>query len=171
MDAAGIIFADAYDVGLNELLTKRSMAAVPFGARYRVVDFALSNMVNADIRNVGVITAQKYGSLMGHLRSGEDWDMNRKNSGLTVLPPYVSYGGNQLQKNRLGAVNANMSYLRNLKEKYVIFTSSNYIANLDIRDMMRTHIKSGARVTALYTRNPLNKDENIVGTKFKVGGD
>ena len=92
MNAVGLIFADSYDVAIDELTAQRTLAAIPFGARYRVIDFKLSNMVNAGIRNIGIITTQKYSSLMWHIRGGSFWDLDRKQSGIRFLPPYAYEG-------------------------------------------------------------------------------
>jgi glucose-1-phosphate adenylyltransferase len=91
-DTMGIIYSGETDASLKELTRSRSTAAVPFGGRYRIIDFILSGMVNSGIRNVGVITQNNYHSLMDHLESGSYWDLDRKKDGLFILPPYVSKG-------------------------------------------------------------------------------
>ena len=90
MPVAGIIFSNLHDLSLPELTRKRTMASVPFGCRYRLIDFALSNMVNSGISNVHVITHYNYQSLLDHIGSGKDWDLARRNGGLKILPPYVT---------------------------------------------------------------------------------
>ena len=84
----GIIFSNAYDEVLPELTALRTMGSVPFAGRYRLIDFPLSNMVDAGITKVGVITKSNYRSLMDHLGTGKPWDLNRKNDGLFILPPF-----------------------------------------------------------------------------------
>ena len=83
----GILFAYVHEERVRELTQNRVMASVPFGGRYRLVDFPLSNMVNSGINKVGVITEQNYQSLMDHLGSGKAWDLSRKREGLYLLPP------------------------------------------------------------------------------------
>ena len=78
----GIIYASAYDQALPELANLRTMGSVPFGGRYRLIDFALSNMVNSGISKVGVITKTNYRSLMDHLGTGKPWDLSRKREGM-----------------------------------------------------------------------------------------
>ena len=78
MSAVGIIFSNIHDENIPELSRRRTMASVPFGGRYRLIDFALSNMVNSGITTVGIITKSNYQSLMDHLGSGKDWDLARK---------------------------------------------------------------------------------------------
>ena len=91
-DAMGIIFADNTEIRLNELTETRSVSALPFGGRYSLIDFILSGMVNSGIINVGVTTQINYSSLMDHLGSGAPWDLNRKQYGLFMLPPYIRGG-------------------------------------------------------------------------------
>ena len=146
-------------------------AAVPFGARYRVIDFVLSGMVNADIRNIGVITTLKYGSLMGHIRSGEVWDLNRKNSALTVLPPFSGHEADRMHDSRMEALHGNMPYLRHIHEKYILLSGSNYIANMNFSAMLEQHVRSGAVVTAVCTRQPVTMSPDVMRTQYRLGDD
>ena len=85
---SGLIFANSDDSKLKKLTENRSMGSVPFGARYRVIDFALSNLVNAGVTSVGIVTKENYRSLMDHVGSGISWDLDRKNGGVFFIPPY-----------------------------------------------------------------------------------
>ena len=85
--AAGIIFSSLNDNTLSRLTSDRTVAAIPFACRYRLVDFCLSNMVNAGITDIRVITQNNYSSLMDHLGSGKDWDLARRTGGIKILPP------------------------------------------------------------------------------------
>ena len=92
----GIIFAYEKAPGLRELTEARMPGSVPFGGRYRVVDFMLSNMAGAGITDVGVVLHGNYQSLLDHIGSGKTWDMARKNGGLKLLPPFADarkFGG------------------------------------------------------------------------------
>ena len=86
--AMGIIFSNSHDDLIRELTEIRSMGSIPFGGRYRLIDFPLSNLVNAGISKVGIITRSNYQSLMDHLGSGKVWDLSRKREGLFLLPPF-----------------------------------------------------------------------------------
>ena len=88
----GIVFSDMHDDKMGDLTMVRTMGSVPYGGRYRLVDFALSNMVNAGIRDVGMLTKSNYHSLMDHVGSGREWDLARKIGGLTILPPFATKG-------------------------------------------------------------------------------
>ena len=87
MTAAGLIFANIHDQSIPELTRVRSMASVPFGCRYRLIDFTLSNMVNSGITKVGLITHYNYQSLLDHIGTGKDWDLARRSGGIKILPP------------------------------------------------------------------------------------
>lgn len=171
MNMLGVIFADSYDVDLKELTDKRTLAAVPFGGRYRVIDFMLSNMANAGIRNIGIITTRKYDSLMGHVRSGSVWDLDRKMSGVSFLPPFATGNMKSVYENRLEAMQANLTFFRNKREKYVLFGSCNYVANIDFKKMLDYHIATGAKITGLYTRKPVNKQLDLPTTEYKIAHD
>ena len=168
MNAVGIIFADDYDTSLDELTEKRTLAAIPFGARYRLIDFPLSNMANSGILNVGVITTTKYESLMGHVRSGSEWDLDRKKSGVTILSPFSFRSNMTRYENLLEGLQANISYLKTSSEKYVLITCCNTIGNVDYQAMLDRHISSGARVTCLYTVDPLNKEEGTPLSEYRM---
>ena len=87
-NVCGLIYAGEENLNLRELVNKRSVGALPVGGRYRAIDFILSNMVNSGIRNIGVIPRRNYHSMMDHLGSGKEWDLNRKEDGLIIIPPY-----------------------------------------------------------------------------------
>ena len=108
MTAAGLIFSNIHDISIPEMTRRRTMASIPFGCRYRLVDFALSNMVNSGITNVGIITHYNYQSLMDHIGTGKDWDLARRSGGIKLLPPYVAAyengGAGKLYDNRMEAM-------------------------------------------------------------------
>lgn len=153
-NALGIIFPNSYDGLVPELVTERLMASIPFAGRYRLVDFILSSMVNCGIDNVSLIVRQNYHSLMDHLGSGREWDLTRKNGGLTIFPPYASntvkvYGG------RIEALASILDFLRDAKERYVVLSDANAAVNFDFKAMLDQHIESGADVTIAYKREEI----------------
>jgi glucose-1-phosphate adenylyltransferase len=87
MKVDGIIFSNIHDHNISELTRIRTLASVPFGCRYRLIDFPLSNMVNSNITNVNIITHYNYHSLMDHIGTGKDWDLARRSGGVKILPP------------------------------------------------------------------------------------
>ena len=89
VNALGIVFPNIYDKLVSELTSERLMASIPFGSRYRMIDFVLSSMVNCGINNVAILVRENYFSLLDHLGSGREWDLTRKNGGLNIFPPFA----------------------------------------------------------------------------------
>jgi len=150
MNTLGIIFPNSYDTFVPDLVNVRLMASIPFASRYRLIDFVLSSMVNSGINSVSVLVREKYHSLMDHLGSGREWDLVRKNGGLTIWPPYAEKGMN-LYGGRIEALDHTLDYLRKQKEKYVIMADTNVAVNFDFRKLVATHEANDADVTVAYT--------------------
>ena len=131
-DVIGILFAYVHEERVRELTQNRVMASIPYGGRYRLVDFPLSNMVNSGINKVGVITEQNYQSLMDHLGSGKSWDLSRKREGLYLLPPF---GAETMRtEGKISSLASIMRFLRNSKEEYVLLSDCDTVANIDYKD-------------------------------------
>lgn len=152
MKMTGIIFSNIYDTSLGDLTMRRTVASLPFGGRYRLVDFALSNMVNSGISSIGIITKYNYQSLMDHLGSGLQWDLNHKNTNLYFLPPFVS-GITNVYRGNLEALSNAVRFLQLNKPDYVVMCDTAIICNIDFEKALESHIKSGADVTAIASRS------------------
>lgn len=157
----GIIFSSLNEENIPELTKVRSTGSVPFGGRYRLVDFALSNMVNSGITTVGMITKNNYQSLMDHLGSGKFWDLARKDGGLILLPPY-SDETETLYKNRLEALKGAMAFLRKSKQDFVVLADSDAVYKLDYSKVIEAHIKNNADITLVYHEHELKKSHNYM---------
>lgn len=145
----GIVFSNAYDECLPELTGLRTMGSVPFAGRYRLIDFALSNMVNADIEKVGVITKSNYQSLMDHLGTGKPWDLSRKTEGMFLLPPFsTAEQGSNVDK--IASLKGAMGFISRSNEEYVLFSDCNTVFNADVREIMDFHTEKEADITILY---------------------
>ena len=152
--ALGIIFPNSYDATVPELANVRLMASIPFASRYRMIDFVLSGMSNSGIDNISLLVNKNYHSLMDHLGSGREWDLVRKNGGLTLFPPNAEktslhYTG------RISALEGILGFLRSQKEEYVVMADSNCAVNFDFTAMVDAHITSGADVTIAYNETEL----------------
>ncbi len=145
----GIIFPNSYDVLVPELVNERLMASIPFAGRYRMIDFILSSMVHCGIDNISILVRNNYHSLMDHLGAGREWDLTRKNGGLSIFPPYAEKNM-KLYSGRVEALYSIMDTLKDQKEKYVVISDTNVAVNFDFKDMINAHIASGADVTAAY---------------------
>lgn len=157
-DALGIVYAAEDDVEFRELTKKRSVAAVPFGGRYRLIDFVLSNMVNSGITNIGIITQNNYGSLIDHIGTGKEWDLNRKREGLYILSPYAIHDSPGWYKGSIDALHSVMGFIRKSNQKYVIFSGTHMLCNMTYNDAERFHIDSGADITIIYKEEEVKKD-------------
>lgn len=142
----GLIDATTSFGDLKELTIMRSLSAVPFGGRYRLIDFALSNMVNSGIQSVAIFPKYQYRSLMDHLGSGKDWDLNRKKDGLFFFPPPFNSQNDHLAS-VLHYIKYHKDYLYRSTQEYAVVSGSNTICNLDFNDVLNRHIETGADIT------------------------
>lgn len=165
----GVIFSNSQDESLPELTGNRTMASVPFGGRYRLIDFTLSGMVNAGICKVGVITKSNYQSLMDHISTGKPWDLSRKHAGLFLLPPFGNSNTGKY-RNKIEALNGIMQFIQHSREEYVILSDCNAVCNPDYSEMLQFHSASGADITVVYKHGvvPKNISHSMV---FNVGED
>ncbi len=150
----GIIFSDMHDAAMGELTEHRTMGSVPFGGRYRLIDFTLSNMVNSGISDVGIITKSNYQSLMDHVGSGKEWDLSRKKGGLCILPPYGREDAGYY-RGRLEALYGIRNYIKNFHADYVVLSDCDMVTSINFEDMIRYHKKCEADITVAYQNKKL----------------
>lgn len=150
-DLMGLILAENPEAGIGELVAVRSLAAVPFGGRYRIIDFVLSNMVNSSIINVGIATPYNYQSLSDHLGTGKPWDLDRKGNGLFILPPKEIAEPGEL-RGGVDTLNGIMHYLAKSKQNYVLIAECNALCNIDYSEVLKEHIESEADITLIYNK-------------------
>lgn len=151
LDTVGIIMTGDSDARLAELTRVRSVAALPMAGRYRLIDFVLSGMVNSGISNVGVTTRSNYRSLMDHLGSGKEWDLNRKLYGLRILPPYI-LGFSQNTGGDIDVLQGIKDFLAHSKQKYVLLAHGDLLFNPRFDALQEWHINSGADITVVYNQ-------------------
>lgn len=164
-----VLFASGNESKLNELTIHRTTASLPFGGRYRLIDFALSNSVNSNITRIGIITRNNYSSLMDHIRMGRDWDLNRKNSGIAVFPPFVLNTSREVYKGKVEAIYTILDYIKKSPEDYVVVSNCNIAANIDFVKVLSVHQEKGADVTVLCHRAKVNSSRRVVITKKEDG--
>lgn len=155
----GLIFSENPEANLGDLTNKRALAAVPVGARYRIIDFVLSNMVNSGIINIGITTAVRTQSLSDHLGTGKDWDMDRKENGLFLLPHYDADG--TAQQSAMGYVFNAFGYLKRAKQDYVVVSDCNTICNITFDDVMAFHMEKDADITVIHTEVGALSDHDL----------
>ena len=165
----GLIFASLHDSSLREMTELRTMGSVPFGGRYRLIDFPLSNFVNSGISEVGVITKHNYGSLLDHIGSGRDWDLARKRGGIHILPPYSRTDNREgMYTSRLDALKNVWSYVDHSKAKYVILSNANFVATIDFDPILEQHISTGSDITLVYGTDYYEKEKRTHPAKNTV---
>ncbi|MBQ7278098.1 MAG: glucose-1-phosphate adenylyltransferase subunit GlgD [Clostridia bacterium] len=152
-NAFGLIYTGEQSGRLKDLTLSRSVAAVPFGGRYRAIDFILSDMVNAGITSVGLITEKNYSSLMDHLGAGKEWDLHRKRDGLFLLPPFLTNENAGVFRGTVDAIRSVSDFIRRTPNEYVILAGSRAILNVDLVPMMEQHLSTGADITILYAED------------------
>ena len=158
MNVMGIIFAN--DASLGTLTEKRTMASLPFGGRYRQVDFALSNLTCAGVRHLGIITRHSYQSLMHHIGSGEEWGLELGEGALEFLTPYAqsvtdSYRG------KLESLASAMDFLEYGNEDYVVIIDSAILSNVDLNKVVAAHAASGKDVTVVAKAGICNGTKKV----------
>ncbi len=161
MDALGIIFSNIHDANLPELTAGRTTASIPFCGRYRLIDFALSNMVNSGLTKVGVITKSNYQSLMDHVGSGKDWDLARRHGGLIILPPFGAQESTSLYTTRLEALKTVTGFLAKSNEEYVVLSDSDVVCTMDYTELLQFHTHRQADITLVYYKT---KASEVYGT-------
>ena len=151
-DLHSILFAYRSDANLGELTRPRNTCSLPFGGRYRLIDFMLSNCVNAGITDVGVVVHQSYQSLLDHLGSGKDWDLSRKHGGLRILPPFsYTEAGHGEYRGSMEALAGVYDYLEDIRQEYVLLAWGDIAINLPVNEVFEQHRNSGADITIVCT--------------------
>ena len=147
MNVMGIIFTN--DATMGELTIKRTMASLPFGGRYRQVDFALSNLSCAGVRHVGIISRHNYQSLMNHIGDGEEWGLELEEGGLEFLTPY-SMSTSHTYRGKLESLAHAMDFLEyGPEDELAVMIDSAILSNVDLMDVLNKHVASGKDVTVV----------------------
>jgi glucose-1-phosphate adenylyltransferase len=158
----GLICANYNSDRLGVLTENRPVASLPFGSRYRLIDFVLSNMVNAGIRTVGLVTPYMYRSLLDHLGAGKDWFLDRKRGGLFILPGSIYGFKNMSTQFLVKDMILNMDYFLRSTNDYVILTTANQVYNMDYEKFFEAHSKSRADITLVYrSENPAKRERGL----------
>ena len=164
----GIVFSYEKRNDLRELGEIRSASSIPFGGRYRAVDFALSNLVNAGVSDVGVVLHGPYQSLLDHLGTGKDWDLSRKRGGLKVLPLFdyqKRWGGPSAFRGKMEALAGIRSYLDTIRQDHVVLMEGDLVVNLPLSDIYENHLRSGADITVVCGNDSFQTEN---GTYFEA---
>ena len=166
MAVAGLIFSNIHDSAIPELTNVRTMASVPFGCRYRLIDFSLSNMVNSGITKIGIIAHDNYQSLLDHIGTGKDWDLARRSGGIKILPPYISsyksVSSTGLYSTRLEALMGVTGFIDRCNEDILVLSDCDGICNIDLSEVIDRHIANNADLT-IVTRKLSPEEQSVEG--------
>jgi len=159
MNVMGIIFTN--DATMGELTNKRTMASIPFGGRYRQVDWALSNLACAGVRHVGIISRHSYQSLMNHIGDGEEWGLELEEGGLEFLTPYAQSTVGTYRGKLESLMNA-MDFLEyGDEDELVVMIDSAVLSNVDLSAILDAHVASGKDVTVVTKTGICNGEKKI----------
>jgi glucose-1-phosphate adenylyltransferase len=150
-----MIMAGGSSENLSVLTEVRAEPAVPFGGKFRLIDFPLSNCVNSEIYNVAVLTQYRPRSLNDHIGIGKPWDLDRATGGVRLLQPYRGGPYGDWQQGTADAVRRNLDFVEQQSEDHVLILAGDHIYLMDYRPMLRQHVDSGAEMTLAIRRvNP-----------------
>lgn len=175
-DCVAMILAGGQGSRLGALTKNVAKPAVPFGGKYRIIDFPLSNCVHSGINTVGVLTQYQPLELNRYIGNGNPWDLDRSHGGVYVLPPYQSAKAGEWYKGTANAIYQNLSFLESFKPENVLILSGDHIYKMHYGEMQKAHKESGAAVTIAVMPVPweeasrfgiMNVDEEGTITDFE----
>lgn len=169
----GILFGNNGSDILEGLAFQRSTAAVPFGGRYRLLDFALSSMVNSGILTIGLVTPRHYRSILDHLGAGKEWFLDRKSGGLFILPGAILGLSGQSGKFGLKDLQLNIEYLQKDYSENIIISGCNHVFNINYQAALDLHETKQADITLIYKESTdsaamVGKESLIIGENQKI---
>lgn len=176
-EVIGLVSANYATADMQRLSDERSISSMPFGGRYRLIDFALSNMINSGITAVGLITPYKFRSLLDHIGTGSAWMLDRKKGGLYILPGSTYGMSNKSDRFLLCDMRQNDVYFHRTNADYVLVTSANIVCNMNYNALIEAHMESGADITMVvkkadhksaYMKRVLLEDGRVSGVKVGV---
>lgn len=174
----GVILAGGKGTRLGKLTHNQAKPAVPFGGRYRIIDFTLSNCVNSGVKNIGVITQYQPLNLNAHIGNGASWGLDDLNAGVTILQPYSNNEGSKWFEGTAHAIYQNIGYIDQMDPEYILILSGDHIYKMDYEAMLDQHKETGASLTVAVIDVPwdeasrfgiMNTDDNnrIIGFEEK----
>jgi len=167
----GLCLSDPHPDRAGDGSSIRTISAARFAGRYRLVDFMLSNMVNSKVYTIGMILNSQYQSLISHIGMGKEWDLARKSGGVYFFPPYFADDRRSVNSELDGPLQRAAEYLTEIKAEYVILADSSVVYNMDYRKAYESHIKTGADVTAIYTKKKITTGERENTVAFTISED
>lgn len=156
-ECVAMLLAGGQGTRLGALTKKVAKPAVPFGGKYRIIDFPLSNCVNSGIDTIGVLTQYQPFELNQYIGNGQPWDLDRLNGGVYVLPPYVRGKGGEWYKGTANAIYQNINFIDRFNPEYVLILSGDHIYRMDYSEMLSAHKKNKADCTIAVFNVPIEE--------------
>ena len=156
-EIVAMILAGGQGSRLGVLTKKLAKPAVPFGGKYRIIDFPLSNCSNSGIYTVGVLTQYKPLELNAHIGIGEAWDLDRSQGGVSILPPYQEEKGGEWYKGTANAIYQNIEFVDRYDPEYILVLSGDHIYKMDYTKMLDFHKEKGAEATIAVIEVPMEE--------------
>ncbi len=175
-ECVAMILAGGQGSRLGILTKNIAKPAVPFGGKYKIIDFPLSNCTHSGITTVGVLTQYQPLELNTYIGNGQPWDLDRFDGGVFVLPPYISAEKGEWYKGTANAIYQNIGFISQFDPKYVLVLSGDHIYKMDYSLMINAHISSNADATIAVIEVPweeasrfgiMNTDENMIISEFE----
>ena len=167
----GLCLSDPHPDRASDGSRTRTLSAARFAGRYRLVDFMLSNMVNSKIYTISMVLNSHYQSLISHIGMGKEWDLSRKTGGVTFFPPYLADERQTVNNELDGPLQRAVENIMEVKDEYIVLTDSSIVYNMDYRTAIESHRKSGADVTAIYTKKAITPGERENAVIFDISED
>ena len=152
-----MLLAGGQGTRLGVLTANVAKPAVPFGAKYRIIDFPLSNSINSGIDTIGVLTQYRPFELHQYIGNGQPWDLDRLSGGIYVLPPYMGAKSGEWYKGTANAIYQNIDFIDNYDPEYVVILSGDHIYKMDYHDMLKDHKKNNADCTIAVRDVPIEE--------------
>lgn len=156
-ECVAMLLAGGEGKRLSHLTTKLAKPAVPFGGKYRIIDFTLSNCSNSGIHTVGVLTQYQPMVLNSYIGIGSSWDLDRKHGGVTVLPPFMEQTGGSWYKGTAHAIYQNIHYLEQYDPEYVLVISGDHVYKMNYSLMLEQHKETKADATIAVIEVPIQE--------------
>ncbi|MCI8733570.1 MAG: glucose-1-phosphate adenylyltransferase [Clostridia bacterium] len=156
-ECIAMLLAGGQGTRLGVLTANVAKPAVPFGAKYRIIDFPLSNSINSGIDTIGVLTQYRPFELHQYIGNGQPWDLDRLSGGIYVLPPYMGAKSGEWYKGTANAIYQNIDFIDNYDPEYVVILSGDHIYKMDYHDMLKDHKKNNADCTIAVRDVPIEE--------------
>lgn len=156
-EIVAMLLAGGQGTRLKSLTKNMAKPAVPFGGKYKIIDFPLSNCVNSGISTVGVLTQFMPLELNSYIGNGAPWDLDRMDGGLSILPPYTGGETGDWYKGTSNAIYQNMKYIEQYDPEYVLILSGDHIYKMNYNEMLKFHKSRGADLTVAHIDVPLEE--------------